>query len=205
MWIRLPPLAEGAAVWISEEFGGDSKSCEAPPLECKDHMHWVQCGAYLPTCLDFLSSLNLTPSDMLLLWACPLLALLCLLSTSALLHQHAHHVHHLPCPELRCLLPHAVPHRLRARPGKCEFPEHFLITGWKTEFATASGAMSHVFDSAPQFLVTFFCWPLWLWISVCDLFGLNDKMAIEGTAAAPTVSFNCDLKVASVESSQPRP
>lgn len=52
------------------------------------------------------------PSDMLLLWAGPLLALLCLLSTGALLHQHAGHVHALPHPELRRLLPHAVPHRL---------------------------------------------------------------------------------------------
>lgn len=89
---------------------------------------------YLPTCLDFPFSLDSPSSDMLLLWARPLLALLCLLSASALLHQHAHHVHHLPHPELRRLLPHAVPHRLRARPGKCELPKQFLIICWKTEF-----------------------------------------------------------------------
>lgn len=59
-------------------------------------------------------------SDMLLLWAGSLLALLCLLPSGQILHQHAGHVHALSHNELCGLLPHAVPHSLRARQGKCE-------------------------------------------------------------------------------------
>lgn len=64
--------------------------------------------------------MTLSSSDMLLLWTGALLALLCLLSSGQILHQHAGHVHPLPHHELRRVLPHAVPHRLGARQGKCE-------------------------------------------------------------------------------------
>lgn len=59
-------------------------------------------------------------SDMLLLRTSSLLALLCLLPSGQVLHQHAGHVHPLPHHELRRVLPHAVPHRLRARQGERE-------------------------------------------------------------------------------------
>lgn len=59
-------------------------------------------------------------SDMLLLWTSALLALLCLLPSGQVLHQHAGDVHAVPHHELRRVLPHAVPHRLGARQGERE-------------------------------------------------------------------------------------
>lgn len=161
-----------------------------------NNKHWDLWG---PTCLDFLCSLDSASSDMLLLWARPLLALLCLLSASALLHQHAHHVHHLPRPELCRFLPHAVPHRLRARPGKCELPKHFLIICWQIEFAKEK-----------QCNVIFFRQFFLGWIAVTlNRFVSVTIGQIEGIAAAATVEIllgQCDLKVASTESSgQPSP
>lgn len=72
------------------------------------------CAVWMLSCSLFSSS------DMLLLWAGSLLALLCLLPSGQILHQHAGHVHALSHNELCGLLPHAVPHGLRARQGKCE-------------------------------------------------------------------------------------
>lgn len=110
---------------LNELWKNISLKVKAVLLNLDYSVSFFSAGIYVPTCFDFLFSLHSAPSDMLLLWARPLLALLCLLPASALLHQHAHHVHHLPRPELRRLLPHAVPHRLRARPGKCELPNTF--------------------------------------------------------------------------------
>lgn len=82
---------------------------------CNSRQKYVRglCAVWMLSCL-------FSSSDMLLLWAGSLLALLCLLPSGQILHQHAGHVHALSHNELCGLLPHAVPHGLRARQGKCE-------------------------------------------------------------------------------------
>lgn len=82
---------------------------------------------------------------MLLLRTGALLALLCLLSAGQVVQQHPGHVHAVPHHELRRVLPHAVPHRLRAGQGKREQPVNkntLKVGGAKLELNT-SGFIKH--------------------------------------------------------------
>ena len=103
----------------NDQFLSCTPECKGYSLTTTSGVSWLSdCCCVCVRCWS--ASLLSSSSDLLLLWTGSLLALLCLLSSGAIVHHHADHVHPVPRHELRRLLPHAVPHRLWARQGKCE-------------------------------------------------------------------------------------